>query len=242
VVGPVIGGQLLRVTDWRGIFVTLGVISSVLLLATLALLEETWPPRAAGSPNGFGILLRDAAFLGFMVVAGCLGVVLFSYISMSPFVLRDRFGVGPVAFSWIFGLNGVGMVVGGQASARLVGRHGPAVMLRVGLLVLATAACCVTTALVLSAPLHVVVVPLWFVLCGLGLSFGNATALALVPHGGIAGSASALLGTSQFLLGAAVPPLLSVNGTTGAAMGLSMGVAALVALAVGTRLLTPSPV
>ena len=68
-------------------------------------------------------------------------------------------------------------------------------------------------------------VPLWFVLCGLGLTFGNATALAMVPHGGVAGSASALLGTSQFLLGAAVPPLLSIGGTTGLAMGLAMGVA-----------------
>ena len=84
--------------------------------------------------------------------------------------------------------------------------------------------------------------PLWFVLFGLGMSFGNATALALVPHGSIAGSASALLGTSQFLLGAAVPPLLSVNGTTGLAMGLAMGVAALLALAVSTRVAAPRPV
>ena len=90
-----VGGQLLRVTDWRGIFVTLGIIGAVLLVATLALLEETWQPRAAGSPNGFGVLLRDRAFLGFLVIAGCMGVVLFSYISMSPFVLREEHGVGP---------------------------------------------------------------------------------------------------------------------------------------------------
>ena len=83
--------------------------------------------------------------------------------------------------------------------------------------------------------------PLWFVLCGLGMSFGNATALALVPHGGIAGSASALLGTSQFLLGATVPPLLSVHGTTGVAMGAAMAVAAVLALAVGLRLVAPGP-
>jgi MFS transporter, DHA1 family, multidrug resistance protein len=73
------------------------------------------------------------------------------------------------------------------------------------------------------------------VLCGLGLSFGNATALALIPHGSVAGSASALLGTSQFLLGAAVPPLLSIGGTTGPAMGLAMGVAAVLALVVSGR-------
>lgn len=242
VIGPMVGGQLLRVTDWRGIFVTLGVISAVLLVATLLTLEETWQPRAPGSPNGFGLLLRDRAFLGFLVMAGCFGTVLFSYISMSSFVLREDYGVGPVAFSWIFGVNAVGMIVGGQLNARLVGRHGPARMLRIGLVLLATAASCLALALAGAAPLGVVMVPLWLVLCGLGLSFGNATALALVPHGTIAGSASALLGTSQFLLGAAVPPLLSVHGTTGVAMGLAMAVAAVLALVVSTRVAAPSPV
>lgn len=242
VVGPMVGGQLLRVTDWRGIFVALGIISAVLLVATLAMLEETWQPRAAGAPNGFGLLLRDRAFRGFLVMSGCLGVVLFSYISMSSFVFREAYGVDPVTYSWIFGGNALGMIVGGQVNARLVGRHGPARMLRVGLVVLAAATCCVAVALALAAPLGVVLVPLWFVLGGLGLSFGNATALALVPHGTVAGSASALLGTSQFLLGATVPPLLSINGTTGFAMGTAMAAAAVLALLVSSRVAAPSPV
>ena len=242
VVGPMVGGQLLRVTDWRGIFVTLGIISAVLLVATLVLLEETWQPRAAGSPNGFGVLLGDRAFRGFLAMAGCLGIVLFSYISMSSFVFREDYGVGPVGFSWIFGANAVGMIVGGQVNARLVGRHGPARMLRAGLLLLAGSACCLAVALALAAPLGVVLVPLWCVLCGLGLSFGNATALALAPHGTMAGSASALLGTSQFLLGATVPPLLSIGGTTGPAMGLAMALSAVLALTVRVRVAAPRSV
>jgi DHA1 family bicyclomycin/chloramphenicol resistance-like MFS transporter len=242
VVGPLLGGQLLRVTDWRGIFVVLGVLSGLLLVATLGMLEETGTRRAAGSPSGFTVLLADRRFRGFLVMSGCLGAVLFSYISMSSFVLREDYGVGPVTFSWIFGANAAGMVVGGQVNARLVGRFGPARMLRVGLLVLAVAAGCVAVALTADAPLALVVLPLWFVLCGLGLSFGNATALALVPHGAVAGAAAALLGTSQFLLGATVPPLLSVGGPSGLAMGLAMATAAVVALAVSTRVAAPSRV
>ena len=161
-------------TDWRGIFVTLGMISALLLVATLVLLEETWQPRAAGSPDGFGVLLGDRVFRGFLAMAGCLGIVLFSYISMSSFVFREDFGIGPVGFSWIFGANAVGMVVGGQVNARLVGRHGPARMLRAGLVLLAGSACCLVVALALAAPLGVVLAPLWCVLAGLGLSFGNA--------------------------------------------------------------------
>jgi DHA1 family bicyclomycin/chloramphenicol resistance-like MFS transporter len=93
--------------------------------------------------------------------------------------------------------------------------------------------------LALHAPLGVVLVPLWCVLAGLGLSFGNATALALAPHGAVAGSAAALLGTSQFLLGATVPPLISIGGTTALAMGLAMAGAAVTALVVSTRVTSP---
>jgi DHA1 family bicyclomycin/chloramphenicol resistance-like MFS transporter len=239
VVGPVLGGQLLRVTDWRGIFVALGLVAVVLLLASFAWVHETWRPRARGSSGGLGVLLRDRTFRGFLVLAGCLGVVLFGYISLSPFVLRQEYGVGSVAFSWIFGANALGMMVGGQVSARLVGRLGPARMLRAGLVLLASASALVALALATSAPLGLVLAPMWFVLCGLGLSFGNATALALVPHGDLAGSASALIGTSQFLFGAAVPPLLSLGGASGVAMGAGMVVAATLALVVGARVARP---
>lgn len=241
VIGPVAGGQLLRVTDWRGIFVVLGLIGVVLLVATLLVVEETWQPNPTGAPTGFGPLLGDRTFRGFLLMSGCLGVVLFSYISMSSFVLREDYGVGPVGFSWIFGANAIGMVVGGQVNARLVGRRGPARMLRTGMVLLAGACSTFAVMLALSAPLAMALVPLWFVLCGLGLSFGNAVALALAPHGGMAGAASALLGTSQFLLGAAVPPLLSIGGTTGLAMGLAMASAATVALVVSLRVAPTVP-
>ena len=218
----------------------LGVLAALLLVATL-LLEETWRPRPTAAPSGFAPLLADRTFRGFLLVSGCLGVVLFSYISMSSFVLREDYGIGPVGFSWVFGANAVGMVVGAQVSARLVGRHGPATMLRAGLGVLATAAACLALVLVLDAPLGAVLVPLWCVLAGLGMSFGNATALALAPHGEAAGSASALLGTSQFMLGATVPPLMSIGGTTGLAMGSTMACAAVVALVVSTRVTSAGP-
>lgn len=240
VVGPVVGGQLLRVTDWRGIFVVLGVLAAVLLVATL-LLEETWRPRPPEAPRGFGPLVADRRFRGFLVVSGCLGVVLFSYISMSSFVLREDYGIGPVGFSWVFGANAVGMVAGSQVSARVVGRHGPATVLRAGLVVLSTGALALALTLALHTPLVAVLLPLWCVLAGLGMSFGNATALALAPHGTAAGSASALLGTSQFMLGATVPPLISIGGTTGVAMGSAMALAAVVALVVSTRVAAGHP-
>ena len=243
VVGPVLGGQLLRVTDWRGIFVTLGMLSLTLLLACRLVLTETNPARSralvAPPTRALRSLLRHRQFLGFMAVSALLGTVLFSYISMSSFVLRDQYGLGPVAYSCVFGSNAIGMIVGSQVNARLVGRRGPALMLRWALTVTALATTLTALALGTHAPATVALVPLWFVLAGLGGSLGNATALALAPHGQAAGTASALLGASQFLLGAAVPPLVSLGGATGLAMGTAMAVSGVGALLVVITIVPP---
>ena len=69
-----------------------------------------------------------------MLMSGLLGAMLFSYISMSPFVLRDQYGLSPVGYSLAFACNAVGMIVGGRVNALVVLRRGPATMLLVGLL------------------------------------------------------------------------------------------------------------
>ena len=43
IVGPVIGGQLAKVTDWRGIFVFLAAVGVIVLLASLMVMRETLP-------------------------------------------------------------------------------------------------------------------------------------------------------------------------------------------------------
>ncbi|MDN4161762.1 multidrug effflux MFS transporter [Nocardioides abyssi] len=243
VLGPLLGGQLLALTDWRGIFVFLGLVGLLLLAACVMVLHETRPPVArTAAPvrrRALRRLLADARFRGFLVVSALLGVVLFGYISMSSFVLRGDYGLGPVAYAWVFGANAAGMVVGSQVSARLVGRLGPAYLLRCGLTLVAGASTAAFVLLTVHAPLGLVVVPLWLVLAGLGMSLGNSTALALVPHAADAGSASALLGASQFLLGAAVPPLVSAGGVSGGLMGATMAVAGLCALLALVVVVTP---
>jgi len=235
VIAPILGGQLLRFTDWRGAFVALGVIGVLLLVASWLTLAETHPGRpaaaaAAGPWRAFGTLLTDPRFLGYMVMSGLLGVMLFSYISMSPFVLRDQYGLSPVGYSLAFGCNAVGMIVGGRVNALVVLRHGPSTMLLVGLLLASVSSIAVAAALWKEAPLALLLAPMWLVLASIGLSMGNAMALALTPHGMMAGTASALLGASQFLLGGLVPPVASLGGVGGPVMGVTMTVAALAGL------------
>lgn len=234
VVGPIVGGQLLRFTDWRGIFVVLGILTSLLLAASWALLHETRTPDAdpvaVRTGRALWSLVRDPHFAAYMVVTGLGGVILFTYIAMSPFVLQDGYGLSAVGYSVVFGANAVGLVIGSQLNARLVMRVGPAPMLRYGLILMMVASALVMVAQWRDAPKMLVLVPLWFVLVGFGTVMGNAAALALEPHREIAGAASALLGAANFILGGLVPPLVSAGGTGGPVMGLTMTIAAAVAL------------
>ena len=47
IVGPIIGGQLARVTDWRGLFIFLAAVGVALLLASALIFGET----PAGRPT-----------------------------------------------------------------------------------------------------------------------------------------------------------------------------------------------
>lgn len=232
IVAPVLGGQLLRFTDWRGTFIVLSLISALLLAATWLALEETNPAhRIAQRRSGsFGNLVRDGHFLAYMLINGLLGAMLFTYISMSSFVLRGEYSLSPAAYSFAFASNAVGMIVGGRMNAAWVVHRGPAAMLALGLVLATLASTATAIALWLEAPLVVVLTALWLVLVSFGLSVGNAVALAMTPHGEVAGAAAAMLGASQFLFGALVPPVVSLGGLGGPVMGLTMTGAASLAL------------
>ena len=70
----------------------------------------------------------------------------------------------------------------------------------------------------------------------------NAQALALTPHGAVAGAVAALLGMMQFVGGAVLPPVftLAVGDTWSMGAGMAVaGVGALLVAALLTRPMSP---
>ncbi len=222
VVAPLIGGQILQVTDWRGVFVVLTVVGILLTLLVWRKLDETLPPARRHS-GGLGQTLRtmrdllaDRAFSGYLLVGAFAFAALFAYISASPFVVQEIYGASPQTFSLLFGVNSVGLVLVGQINGKvLVGRVSLDKVLGTGLVLIAVAA---TGLLLMSSGVFgaVGLVPMaagLFVLMasmGLVMPSTNTQALLRTPHA--AGSASALLGTSTFLLGSVASPLVGIAG------------------------------
>ena len=239
IVAPVLGGQLLRFTSWRGVFVFLAGFGAVVLVGVLVAVPETLARerRRAGGASAtvaaFRVLLSDRRVLACVLAAGLVFAAMFAYISGSTFVLQDLYGLSPQQFSAVFAVNSVGIVAATQTSGRLVGsgRVRPERMLAVGLAVALLGSAVVLVAAVTGAGPFGLVPGLSATVVGVGLALPSATTLALADHPEHAGAASALLGTAQFLVGALVAPLVGLGGSrTAVPMGLVMAGATVVAL------------
>jgi DHA1 family bicyclomycin/chloramphenicol resistance-like MFS transporter len=239
VLAPTIGGELLRFTNWRGVFAVLAVYGVLVLALGSFGLRETLPPsrrRAGGIGNTlrtYGGLFRDRTYVGLILVAGLTMAALFTYVSGSSFVYQRQFGLDEQQFGMLFGAGAVWLIAATQLNPLLLRRWSPAQILVAGT-VGGTAA---GGLLVLLAALEAggllgVAVPLWAVLFGAGLALPNAPALALSAYGDSAGSAAALLGAVQFGVGAAVSPLVGLLGNDALAMGAVIVASLLLAVAV----------
>ncbi|MDT0402675.1 MULTISPECIES: multidrug effflux MFS transporter [Streptomyces] len=241
IIAPLIGGQILRITDWRGVFVVLTGVGLLLTAVVWAKLPETLAPA---DRHGGGVgetltsmrrLLADRAFTGYTLTGGFAFAALFAYVAASPFVVQEIYGASPQTFSLLFGLNSIGLVIMGQINGKvLVGRVRLDKVLGLGLTVVVAAA---VALLLMSLGVfgEVGLVPmaaaLFVLMSAMGITLPNTQTLALMRTRHAAGSASALLGTTSFLIGAIASPLVGIAGEdTAVPMAVVQLAAALVAL------------
>lgn len=247
VLAPLIGSQLLSWTSWRGIFASLTAFGVVLLVIAAFALPETLPEqnRRSARPGGivrtYAALLRDRVFLGYSLTLGLAFSATFSYISGSSFVLQHTYGLSPTEYGLLFGANGIGLVLVGQLNGRLVSRFAPRTLLRVGLTSALLGGIGVVATAATPAPLPLLVTFLFVTVASVGMVGPNATTLALADHPRTAGSASALLGLVQFLVGGGASPLVGLLGGSALAMATVMATAIAAALVVFALLTRPAP-
>ncbi|KQS16083.1 MFS transporter [Exiguobacterium sp. Leaf187] len=227
ILAPVIGGQLLRFGDWHFVFYLLAILSTMMLLAVALRLPETLPldRRVEGNLTTtlktFGRLLTDRVFIGYAFAQAFVMGAMFAYISGSPFVLQNIYGASPQQFSFLFGLNGIGIILAAQIAGRLAGRVDSERLMRISLTIVASASILLFLALTLTNQLIFVMIPLFFVVSSVGLISTLGFTLAMQNYGATAGSASALLGLLPMLVGSLVSPLVGIMGEQSAVpMGL----------------------
>ncbi|WP_406206419.1 multidrug effflux MFS transporter [Kitasatospora sp. NBC_01560] len=227
ILAPLVGAQLLRVTSWRGTFGALTALGLLLALVAFAALRETLPSddRHRGGLTGtlrtMGGLLRDLPFLGLVLTSTFAFGSLFGYISGSSVVLQHVYHVSPQTYSLLFGLNSLAIVAVTQLNGRVLARRfTPGVLMLSGLgVAIAAGVALVLVTAVWDFGLYGVCPALFVLMGSLGVVLPNTAAQSLslvAPRA--AGSASALLGTGNFLCGAVVAPLSSLGGEPSAVL------------------------
>ncbi len=228
VLAPTVGGELLRLTDWRGVFGALAVLGALMLLMAARALPETLPPSrrrtggVVGTARAYRGLLRDRSYVGLVLVAGTAMAALFAYVSGSAFVLQEQYGLSEQQFGLVFGAGAVFLIAATQLNVRLLDRTGPAQVMTGGLVLGVLASAALLAIAEADGGLVLLLAALWTVLASVGLVMPNAPALALSRHAEAAGTAAALLGAVQFGVGAVAAPIVGLLGTDAIAMGLVM--------------------
>jgi DHA1 family bicyclomycin/chloramphenicol resistance-like MFS transporter len=167
--------------------------------------------------------LRDRTFLGLMFVAGLAMSAVMSYVSGASFVFQEQFGLNQQQFGLAFSSGAIWLILASQLNPVLLRRFEPPQLL-LGAIAMAAAAGLLMVGVAVSGVggLFGVLVPLWLVLLSVGFGLPNAPAVALARHGETAGTAAALLGATQFGVGALISPLVGVLGNDALAMSTAI--------------------
>ncbi|MEU3017913.1 MULTISPECIES: multidrug effflux MFS transporter [unclassified Nocardiopsis] len=227
-VAPVVGGGVLMLpsTTWRSVFWALALLGALIVLVVAVRLPETLHPRRripstlGGSLRTMGALFRDRRYLGYTLIVGLLHGGSFAYVAGTPFVYQDLYGVSPQVFGFLFGVNGIGIILGSSAVGRLSGRYGERRLLAAAVAVAVAATSVVLATALLQGPLVLLVVPIFVYMTCMGVVLTGSFALAMEGQENRAGSASSLLGALPMTIGAVVAPLVGLDETTAVPMGL----------------------
>ena len=235
VLSPVLGGYIITAFDWRILFWAMAGIGVVLLVLSLTVLHETLPAKSASTaqqPKGTPVL-KNRRFMRYCLIQAFMMAGLFSYIGTSSFVIQSEYGMSPMQFSLLFGLNGIGLIIAALIFSKLARRVAAETLLRRGL-VLAVLCAAVTLLFAWSQLPVLALVGLFFTVSFMsGISTVSGAEAMSAVSSAQSGTASALMGTLMFVCGGIAAPLAGLGGETMLKMSFAMTISYGIALFFG---------
>jgi len=228
VIGPVVGGLVVDSVGWRGVFWVLFGLNILGALLVAKWIPETMPveKRTTGGLkplfSAMGGLLRDRAYVGFTLGFIFSFSTMFAYVAASPFILQEHYGFTPVQYALIFATNTFGMFLVALTNAKIVKKVGPLKLARIGNAVLVAATLFLLAAALIDANRWFILVGLFIVVASMGINFANNSALAISRAGNVTGSASAFMGSGQFIMAGNLSPLVGLAAGAGLSQPVAM--------------------
>ena len=221
-IAPLLGGQLLLLGGWRSLFITLALFGCAALVLALFMLKESLPEEhrqaltAKQLAKNYLSVITHRNAMGCILGHGFFFGGLFAFISASPFVYIELYGIAPEYYGFLFAANIIAMGICNIINMRLIGRFPLLNMLRCGTAFAALSGLLLLFMAVTGAGgLLGIVIPVVLFVGMLGFTGPNSNALALSYFPGIAGTANAAAGILRFGIGGITAGLAGVfhNGT-----------------------------
>ncbi len=214
---PLVGAQVLTLFGWRAIFLLLAAQGAILLLLSWRGLPETnrrEPGLRFSMRNllsSYATVLRHREAMGNLLLACFSFAGMFAFITGSPYVYIDFFGVSPSQYGLLFGSNILLMILLNGINSRIIRRVGLNKMIRFGSwLPLLAGLLLLGCALSGFGGLAGIVIPVVLFVGSIGLLGANTTAAVVSPFSKQAGAAAALLGSLRFFFGALAGALVGL--------------------------------
>jgi len=210
---PVIGGILLKITDWHGIFLVLMIIG-VLMSMTLTKFKDSLAKERRLNDNiaakflYYKPILKNESFMYYVLIQAFSMGVMFAYIASSPFIYQKIFHLSPVSYSLCFGLNAFAIMIGNLSITKFSGTEEGLLTGIKGFIIMS-----IVTVTVLCITNSIIAIELAFflLLFFLGIILPTSTTLALELKKQNSGNASAVIGFLTFVSGGIISPLTGLG-------------------------------
>ncbi|MFG1732171.1 multidrug effflux MFS transporter [Paenibacillus sp. 843] len=221
-ISPTLGSAVMSYSSWGSVFLFLGALGIALTAITVGGLKESLPvlQRVPSNPRSliknYNSLFRERSFMGYALVNGILFAGVFAYVAGTPFIYQNMYGVSPQSFSILFALNGLAIIAGSQFVKLLAGRLTESRLFRIGLIIAFLSSAAILFVVLVHGALSAMFISIFLFAFSIGIIEPISFTLAMESQGHIAGSASAVLGSLQFALGAVTSPLVGIAGENSA--------------------------
>ncbi len=203
IVAPILGNLILTYLAWKHVFTAMAVFAMLSILMVAFFLKEDFSNRIPQLNfkevmSNYAKLFKNGTFVTYTLIGSIAFSCLMLYISNAPVLIMEVGGLDSTSFSFIFGLNSCGILIGAFLTAtvlnkRLEGQH----IIRLATSIQTLAAITLFVLIALKASIYAQLIPLFFLVLPLGMLFPTSTALAMQPFKAESGTASALFGASQ---------------------------------------------
>lgn len=246
---PAIGSLVLAAVDWHGIFLVLAAYAALLALVLRLQLfpvlrtKPSTDAALATLATNYLLVLRNAAAMRFILLQAMVFSIMLTFVTHASFIYQGWFGLSNTAFSALFAANVAGMAVANVVNRRLLRTASSLSILLAAVSVQATAVFLLTAVTMWGSPHLVVVAPLLVItMASMGAIAPNNIANALEPFPVLGGTASALMGATQFTLAGAVSGLSTIvaDGTLAPIVSI-MAIGSVIALSLAWSARTAAP-